>query len=113
VKPRLITEIEADAYHMEQTLTGDAVDGYKGCPGVGPANAARIIGYALVGTPEEKQRWTMWAGVLRAFEAKKLTLEDALVQARVARICRHTDYDYQRKEVKLWEPPANLTCLAP
>jgi DNA polymerase-1 len=43
--------------------------------------------------------------VVAAFESKGLTEEDALVQARVARICRASDYDFKTKEVKLWNPP--------
>lgn len=91
------TEEEADRRHMIQTLTGDVTDGYSGCPGIGPKKAERLLegltGYAA-----------MWPVVVKAFEKAGLTEEDALVQARVARILRVQDYDFKKKEVKLWEP---------
>jgi len=96
---RVITEHEADYFHMMQTLMGDSVDNYKGCPGVGPKRAAAILedSVALFGS--------MWAAVVDAFQQRGLTEDDALLQARVARICRASDYDLKRKEVKLWTPP--------
>ena len=38
-----ITEAEADYFHMLQTLMGDQADGYKGCPGIGPKKAEKIL----------------------------------------------------------------------
>jgi DNA polymerase-1 len=105
-EPRRITEEEADYNHLFQTLTGDPTDGYPGCPGIGPQRAAMRLDYALNGTPPEKRLWTMWATVLRTFEQKGLNEQYALSQARVSRICRHTDYDFNTKEVKLWQPPS-------
>ncbi|MFN3914749.1 MAG: hypothetical protein ACK4K3_07500 [Aquabacterium sp.] len=100
-KPRLITQDEADYWHLYQTLIGDATDGYPGCPGIGPKKAEAILfGRSPPwGTPGEA-----WEGVKAAFEAKGLTEEDALIQARIARICRHSDYDFKKKEVILWSP---------
>jgi DNA polymerase-1 len=95
-KPVRISEEQADFYHLYQTLTGDTTDGYKGCPGIGPVKARDILVCSPIG--EE------WAGVVEAYESKGLTEEDALVQARVARICRADDYDFKNKEVKLWNP---------
>lgn len=95
-KPVCISEEQADYYHLYQTLTGDTTDGYKGCPGIGPVKAEAILRSALPG--EE------WEAVVSTFESKGLTEEDALVQARVARICRYEDYDFKNKEVKLWTP---------
>lgn len=91
--PRLISQEEADYWHLYQTLVGDSTDGYKGCPGIGPKKADAVL---LAGGG--------WAGVVALFESKGLTEEDALVQARVARICRACDYDFKKKEVKLWTP---------
>lgn len=95
-KPRLITELEADLYHYTQTLTGDSVDGYKGCPGIGKVKAQKILDAAVDGR--------YWDAVVAAYVAKGLTEYDALVQARVARICRASDYDLKKKEVILWTP---------
>lgn len=94
-RPRLISEAEADYWHLYQALVGDPTDGYKGCPGIGPKKAERIL---------DSPPGCDWAAVLAAYLARGLTEEDALLQARVARICRHTDYDLKRKEVKLWNP---------
>ncbi len=96
-----IDEQEADYWHMYQTLVGDATDGYAGCPRVGPKTAEKILdGHGLL-WPEH-----VWPAVVEAFEKKGLTEADALVQARVARICRAEDYDFKRKEVILWTPPS-------
>ena len=91
-EPRFITEEYADYRHLYQTLIGDTCDGFPGLPGVGPKKAEKILA-----DPR-------WASVVAAYESKGLTEADALVQARLARICRWTDYDYVKKEVKLWTP---------
>jgi 5'-3' exonuclease len=92
-----ITEDQADYWHLMQALTGDTTDGYKGCPGVGEVTAEKLL-HGI--TPEDR-----WAVVCKAYEKKGLGEEEALVQARVARICRASDYDFNKKEVKLWNPP--------
>lgn len=92
-KPQRITVEEADRWHLMQTLVGDTVDNYKGCPGVGPVKAAKIL-----------HPIPLWSSVADAFAAAGLTYSDALLQARIARICRASDYDFKRKEVKLWQP---------
>jgi DNA polymerase-1 len=88
---------QADYWHMIQTLTGDATDGYSGCPGCGPKTAEKILAPLL---PDE-----YWTAVVKAYAAAGLSEEEALVQARVARICRATDYNFTTKQVKLWTPP--------
>jgi len=93
-KPRLISVEMADRYHLYQTLIGDATDGYSGCPGCGPVKAERVF----------DTNGASWATVLSVYEATGLTEEDALVQARVARILRASDYNFKRKEVILWTP---------
>lgn len=93
VKPKLIAEAEANYWHFYQTLIGDTTDGYKGCPGIGPKKAEKAL--------LESQSWQT---VVDIYESKGLTEEDALVQARVARICRAEDYDFKNKEVILWTP---------
>ena len=90
-----ISEQEADRFHMFQTLIGDTADGYPGCPSVGPVKANHILDQG--GCYDD---W--WPLVVKAYEAAKLTEEDALVQARIARICRAQDYNYKTKEVILW-----------
>lgn len=92
-----ITEEAANHWWMTQTLTGDPTDGYKGCPLVGAVKAGKILND--LHTLDE-----LWAAVVETYQAKDLTTDDALVQARCARILRHSDYDYKEKRVKLWTP---------
>jgi DNA polymerase I len=88
-----ITPEEADYNHLFQTLTGDATDGYTGIPGVGPKRAAQI----LDGAPS-------WQSVVAAYEKAGLCEEEALVQARVARILRKSEWNERDKSVRLWTP---------
>lgn len=98
-KARLISEPEADWWHMYQTLVGDTTDGYKGCPKIGDVKARGILDACVAdATP-------YWPAVVDTYVSKGLTESEAVVQARCARILRHTDYDFKRKEVKLWQPP--------
>ena len=46
----------------------------------------------------------MWQSVIDAYKSKGYTEEDALRNARMARILRAEDYDFKNKEVKLWKP---------
>ena len=94
-----VSEEEADYWHMFQTLTGDTADNYKGVPGVGPVAAARILHTESVPSVP----W-MWEQVVRAYEDKGFGEEEALRQARLARILRTEDYDFDKKEVILWRP---------
>ena len=86
---------EADYWFYFQVLTGDSTDGYAGCPGIGVCRARTV----LKGVTEDP-----WARVVAAFESRGLTEEDALVQARVARILRADDYDFQERQPILWSP---------
>ena len=95
---RTITEFEADYFHMTQALTGDVVDGYTGLAGCGPKTAEKI----LEGCDSTAE---MWAAVVEAYAKKKLSENVALVQARVARICRDTEFDFNTGKVVLWTPP--------
>lgn len=92
-----ITEAGADYWHMFQTLVGDPTDGFKGCPGVGPKKAEGI----LAGSDNTT---VLWLRVVDAFEKANLTSDDALLQARLARILRWSDWDSERKEPILWTP---------
>jgi DNA polymerase-1 len=92
----LIDTAEADRFHMIQTLTGDATDGYKGCQGVGIKTAEKIL--------DGKVGYAMWEAVVKAYEKAGLSEEEALVQAQVARILRASDYNFENNEVILWQP---------
>lgn len=92
-----VSEAEADYFWMTQVLTGDATDGYSGLPGVGPKGAEKIL---PKGIPLE----VLWECVTEAYGLKGLEIDDALLQARLARILRATDWDSEKKEVILWRP---------
>jgi|TARA_R110002074_G_scaffold349590_2_gene520165 DNA polymerase I len=93
----VISEKQADYNFYTQVLTGDTVDNYKGCPGVGPKKAADILKQTDYG-----ENW--WECIVMAFQKAGLTEEDALLQARMARILRAEDYKLNELEIKLWEP---------
>ena len=103
-----ITEHQADYWHMVQTLTGDTTDGYTGCPGIGPKTAEKILKEALdEGTPwanPKQLREIYWKHVVKAYDKAGFGEEEALTQARVARILRAEDYDDIQKKVILWTP---------
>lgn len=108
-RPEFITENQATRFWMWQTLTGDAVDGYKGLRGVGPKKADAV----LEGLPEDasphlylKTAWERvfhkYVEVTKASSAIAHTL--AVEQARMARILHRTDYCRETNEIKLWHP---------
>ena len=84
---------------MLQTLTGDPVDGYKGCPGAGPAKAAKVLSKA----------GSMWENVKREYVKAGLTEDHAILQARLARILRFEDWDSANKQPILWTPGVSPT----
>ena len=92
-----IHPLEARYNHYLQTLTGDTVDDYPGCPGVGPVTARKVLGDDPVSA-----RWHL---VVAAYEKAGLTKEAALTQARIARILQKGDYNTKTQRVRLWLPP--------
>lgn len=91
------TEDEANMNWLRQAMTGDTIDNYKGIPGIGPKKAEKII-------PRPAPLDVMWGNVRRAFIENNMTEADAILMARLARILRAGDYDFEKKEVKLWNP---------
>lgn len=89
-----ITEADADKYFFTQVLTGDQVDGYKGIPGIGPKKAEAILG----ARPH-------WGAVEQAYIKAGMTRDDAIQQARLARILRWSDWHDEIQEIRLWLPP--------
>ena len=84
---------EADYNFFTQVLTGDPTDGYKGVHGIGPKKAQAILG----------SRPT-WENVKQAFLKANMTEEQAIQQARLARILRWSDWNDKKKEIRLWTP---------
>jgi len=117
-----ITTAEADFNHMVQTLSGDATDGYGGCPGIGEKTAHNILAeptrLVRVERPvksgknkgQYKVQWekgepcSMWQAVVDRFVWAGLAEADALQQARVARILRREDYDFENAKPLPWTP---------
>ena len=89
-----ITEEEGMRWHLIQTLAGDQTDGYGGVPGVGVKRAITLL---------EKDGYT-WDTVVKAFKSKELDEDTALMNARLAKILQHTDYDAVKRRVIPWLP---------
>lgn len=101
--------IEADRVWMTQTITGDTTDEYKGAPGAGVKAAEKALA-------DKTSLRSMWDAVLclyaDQFDHKKWgkqfvtksAYDEALMNARVARILRSGDYNHQTGEVTLWTP---------
>ena len=84
-------------YHFcTQVLTGDISDGYKGCVGVGAIKASRVL-------LDKKDLPELWEAVIREYSRNKYSIEDAYHQARLARILREGEYNYQTNLPKLWD----------
>lgn len=125
-KPELgvftVTEEEADEFHLRQTIAGDTTDGYPGCPGMGMDTAQRALEegvaweayeHVFKSGPRKDQaetRWrkieatSPWHTVVSHYEKAGLTEQDALIQARVARILRASDFNFKTKEIIPWTP---------
>ncbi len=92
-----IDPIEGAKWHLIQTLSGDQTDGYSGVPGIGIKRAVALF---------EEDGYT-WQTVVKAFKAKDLTEEDALINARLAKILTCNDYDPIQHTVIPWTPASD------
>ncbi len=118
-----ISQAYGDELHLVQTLAGDQVDNYPGCPGVGEVTAWKIISDPRVLEYQERPKktgknkgeivgvWedmgpadTIWEGILYQFFRAGLTPQDALEQAQVAKILRAENYDFRAKQPIPWYP---------
>ena len=92
-----VVDIEPDdaiRWHYIQTMAGDCTDGYSGISGVGIKRANQLL----------EDNGCSWQTVQDAFIDKGMTVADALMNARLARILQHTDYDFNKQEPILWSP---------
>jgi len=113
----------ADRWFLSQAIGGDTTDGYPGCPNLSTESAAAFLdapwfwetyehtfksgprkGEAVTKWRKALPRDDVWENIVSLFIKAGSTVEEALVNARVARICRHSDYDQKSGEVKLWLP---------
>ncbi len=103
IEKYVIDEKQADYNFMFQTLTGDTTDCYYGCRGIGEKTAQKIL------DSTDKTLKSMWNAVINAYFEKGQTQQEALLNARCARILRAEDYDFKKKKVKLWEMEKIIT----
>ena len=98
-----ITPEGGAAWHLIQSISGDQTDGYGGVPGIGVKRAENLF----------KEKGYSWKTVVEAFAEKDLSEEQALINARLARILTVDDYDFKRKEPVLWHPTPNYRIDSP
>lgn len=91
---RTITVAEANYFHLVQSLMGDMTDGFAGCKGFGQITAEKWL----------QKHGAYWESVVEAYESKGSNKEDALMNARLARILRVGEYNKETHEVTLWNP---------
>lgn len=118
----------ADKWHMRQTLMGDTTDGYGGVPGVGEAFEGDLMAWldepkmyekyehellrgarkgqfeTRTRVTEKPEEATLWDCMVSLAASQGMTEEDLLVQARVARILRASDWNFEKEEPILWTP---------
>ena len=92
-----ITPEEGARWHLIQTMSGDNTDGYSGVPGIGIKRAEQIF----------KLKGYTWRAVVETFIEKGMTEEDAITNARLARILTTDDYDSEKKKPILWTASAD------
>ena len=93
----LISETDGAKWHLVQSMAGDQTDGYAGLSGVGVKRATTLF----------ESKGYSWKTVVEAFEEKGFTEEDALINARLARILTADDYDFTNKRPIPWTPKAD------
>ena len=93
----LITPDAGSKWHLVQSCSGDQTDGYAGCPGIGVKRATTIF----------EDKGYSWKTVIETYKEKGLTEEDALVNARLARILTADDYDFTTKKPIPWTPSSD------
>jgi len=93
-----ITEKKANRHWFEMSLAGDSGDGIAGLKGMGMVTASKT----LADTPDTTD--ALWSKVQETYTKKGYTIADAILNARLTRILRDGDYNFQTGEVKLWQP---------
>ncbi len=92
-----ITPEEGAKWHLIQTCAGDQTDGYGGISGIGVKRAVSLF----------EEKGYSWKTVVDTFIEKGHSKEEALINARLARILTADDYDFKRKQPKLWSPASD------
>lgn len=128
MRVRSVSQWEGDRFHLIQTLAGDAVDGYAGCPGIGMKRAEEIIDAPVVLRSTESKitrgprkgertlKWVSeptrdyWECVITHYHKamhpspRSEAEAAALNTARLARILRYGEYDRETERLTLWTP---------
>jgi len=91
-----ITPLEANQFLMWQTICGDSTDGYKGALGVGKRSP---YAEAVLAADADE----LWDIVTDAYASVDMTEDEAIVQARCAKILTSEFYD-EKTGVRLWTP---------
>lgn len=91
-----VNSLKADRLFYQQIMMGDPTDNYYGIKGVGPVKAKKLL--------DDTPKHYRWQAIVGLFEDNGMTEEDALQMARVARILRVEDYNFETKEPILWTP---------
>jgi len=89
-----VTKEEADWWHLSQTMSGDHTDGYSGIPGIGPAKAKKLL----------ETNGATWKTVVDAYESKELGENEALLNARLAKILTAADWNAAEQKPIYWNP---------
>ena len=92
-----VSKEDGAKWHLIQTLAGDQTDGYPGVPGIGVKRAETLF---------SKEGYS-WKTVCKAFKSKDLSEDNALTNARLARILTADDYDFDKKRPILWTPSSD------
>ena len=93
----LIEKDDGAKWHLIQALSGDQTDGYAGLIGVGVKRAQKLF----------ESKGYSWKTVVEAYKEKGFTEDDALVNARLARILTVDDYDFTNRKPIPWTPKAD------
>jgi DNA polymerase-1 len=76
-------------------MSGDTVDGFSGAKGIGSVTANKLL----------DKNGATWETVVKAYESKGQTEEDALINARLSYILRNkNEYNQKEGEITLWMP---------
>jgi len=93
-----VSAYEAEFKFYLQVLCGDSTDNYKGCPGVGPVSAEKILKKA------DKDGVPIWDAIVAAYGKQGLSEDHTLIQARMAYILNDKNYNRETGEILLWTP---------
>lgn len=116
------TPEECEIFFLSQAIAGDITDGYTGAPGFGMATAEKLLRKGVgvekylhtltrgprKGEQEERTREvpvdSLWDVVVSCYESTGLEEEDALLNARMARILTADLWDKENQKPILWSP---------